>query len=298
MTTKTGRLVRRVGEQTRAPTVPGCSQISPKRCQATISTYLHRRTDSLCTSLSSSGVGMIQANSRWTTRVLLHPSSSSKGIFYKLVSTKSAIRQGLYAPKRSENDAFSSRRASKNASDFKRRPPTVSSTSKSSRYERGQSSSPFRRAFRSSAAADDAEVGNEGLVRSRIQDRMEKSDGRPHMQEHRSSDSVSITYTTPASEFLYGTNVVSAALQMNRRKLYKFYVYQGQLGAASDQQMALRKLALERGVPIQRLGLDESRKMDKMSGGRPHNVIPPESNPDGAQTDSGAGICAGSLPTA
>ena len=83
---------------------------------------------------------------------------------------------------------------------------------------------------------------------------------------------LTIPYTTPASEFLYGTSVVTAALKSNRRKLYKLYMYNGENREVANQDEAMRKLALAAGVEIVQVGRDWMRLMDKMSAGRPHNV--------------------------
>ena len=83
---------------------------------------------------------------------------------------------------------------------------------------------------------------------------------------------LSIPYTTPASEFLYGTSVVLSALHASRRKLYKLYVYQGDNRDARNQDTKIIKLADERDVRVDRVGGEWLRVMDKMSGGRPHNV--------------------------
>ena len=91
---------------------------------------------------------------------------------------------------------------------------------------------------------------------------------------HESRAPLVIPYTTPASEFLYGTSVVTAALLYPRRKLYKLYIYDGDNREARDQDMSIRRLALERGVVVERVKGDWLRIMDKMSTGRPHNVCP------------------------
>lgn len=87
-----------------------------------------------------------------------------------------------------------------------------------------------------------------------------------------SYDTLAIPYTTPASEFLYGTSVVSAALKSRRRKLYKLYIYSGENREAHDQDLSLRKMALAAGVQVTQVQGDGLRLMDKMSTGRPHNV--------------------------
>lgn len=83
---------------------------------------------------------------------------------------------------------------------------------------------------------------------------------------------MSMPYTTPASEFLYGTSVVVAALLSSRRKIYKLYIYDGDNREVRDQDTKIRTMAHERGVVVQRVKGDWLRLMDKMSAGRPHNV--------------------------
>lgn len=90
---------------------------------------------------------------------------------------------------------------------------------------------------------------------------------------------LSIPYTTPASEFLYGTSVVTAALKSDRRKLYKLYLYNGENRENVSQNMGIRKLALSRGVEVSKVQGDWLRMMDKMSAGRPHNGYILEASP-------------------
>ena len=91
--------------------------------------------------------------------------------------------------------------------------------------------------------------------------------------QHRESDMhLSIPYTTPASEFLYGTSVVTSALLASHRKLYKLYIYNGDNREARDQDKRIEKLARDRSVVIERVRGGWLRLMDKMSMGRPHNV--------------------------
>ncbi|KAL9105036.1 MAG: hypothetical protein Q9163_000049 [Psora crenata] len=82
---------------------------------------------------------------------------------------------------------------------------------------------------------------------------------------------LTIPYTTSASEFLYGTSVIQAALQASRRKLYKLYVYDGDKGALRGQDPGIRGLASQKNLPIKKVKGDWLRLMDKMSQGRPHN---------------------------
>ncbi|KAL2001730.1 hypothetical protein VTN02DRAFT_1342 [Thermoascus thermophilus] len=90
----------------------------------------------------------------------------------------------------------------------------------------------------------------------------------------------SIPYTTPASEFLYGTTAVEAALRCTRRKLYKLYIYQGpEEDELSETKIALRKLALSKGVQAKTVYAGWDRLLDKMSAGRPHNGVILEASP-------------------
>ncbi|MCJ1475149.1 hypothetical protein MMC13_003809 [Lambiella insularis] len=90
---------------------------------------------------------------------------------------------------------------------------------------------------------------------------------------------LSIPYTTPASEFLYGTSVVLAALRSPRRKLYKLYIYQGEHRAGDNQDEKVKKFALARGVEVFRVKNDWLSLLDKMSAGRPHNGYVLEASP-------------------
>ena len=90
---------------------------------------------------------------------------------------------------------------------------------------------------------------------------------------------LSMPYTTPASEFLYGTSVITAALLSSRRKLYKLYIYSGDNREVHEQDHGIRELALKRGVVVDRVKGDWLRLMDKMSAGRPHNGYILEASP-------------------
>jgi 21S rRNA (GM2251-2'-O)-methyltransferase len=92
---------------------------------------------------------------------------------------------------------------------------------------------------------------------------------------------LSIPYTTPASEFLYGTSVVEAALRSRReprRKLYKLYVYNGENRDSGDGREAIERLAKKTNVPII-YHTESPRLLDKMSAGRPHNGYILEASP-------------------
>lgn len=93
---------------------------------------------------------------------------------------------------------------------------------------------------------------------------------------------LSIPYTTPASEFLYGTSVVEAALKSKRdlrRKHYKLYIYTGENRENAQQDLDLERLARRSGVEVSRVGADWLPMLDKMSGSRPHNGYILEASP-------------------
>lgn len=93
---------------------------------------------------------------------------------------------------------------------------------------------------------------------------------------------ISIPYTTPASEFLYGTSVVEAALKSKsvpRRKNYKLYIYTGEKRENIARDADLERLARRSGIEVARVGPDWLPLLDKMSGSRPHNGYILEASP-------------------
>ncbi len=122
----------------------------------------------------------------------------------------------------------------------------------------------------------------------------EAIDERP---PRKSNAPLAIPYTTPASEFLYGHSVVSAALKFSRRKFYKLYLYNGASAEVRGQDREVRKLALAANMEVTRVGNDWLKLMDKMSGGRPHNVRRYLAQPNTEQADglSLAGLYSRSL---
>ncbi|KXG53076.1 tRNA/rRNA methyltransferase, SpoU [Penicillium griseofulvum] len=88
-----------------------------------------------------------------------------------------------------------------------------------------------------------------------------------------------IPYTTPASEFIYGTSAVEAALRCSRRQLYKLYIYQSTDEELSAAKMTIRKLALSKNITVKMAFAGWDRLMDKMSAGRPHNGCILEASP-------------------
>ncbi|KAI9740852.1 MAG: hypothetical protein M1818_004457 [Claussenomyces sp. TS43310] len=93
---------------------------------------------------------------------------------------------------------------------------------------------------------------------------------------------LSIPYTTPASEFLYGTSVVQAALRSHRRprrQLYKLYIYTGENRDHIERDVDIERFAKKIHVETVRVGNEWLRLMDKMSAGRPHNGYILEASP-------------------
>ncbi|KAH8701919.1 Alpha/beta knot methyltransferase [Talaromyces proteolyticus] len=80
-----------------------------------------------------------------------------------------------------------------------------------------------------------------------------------------------IPYTTPASEFLYGTSSVEAALRCTRRQIHKLYIYQRPDEDLTPEKVTMRKMALARGITVKMAFAEWDRILDRMSGGRPHN---------------------------
>ena len=95
---------------------------------------------------------------------------------------------------------------------------------------------------------------------------------RSYSGEDEASEPLTLPYTTPASEFLYGRSVVVAAMEAKRRKLYKLYIHQGPKRNNDQSDMSMRKRALNLGIPVERVTSEGLRMMDRMSEGRPHNV--------------------------
>ncbi|KUI59599.1 rRNA methyltransferase 1, mitochondrial [Cytospora mali] len=84
---------------------------------------------------------------------------------------------------------------------------------------------------------------------------------------------VSLPYATAASQFLYGTSTVEAALQANRRKLYRLYIYKGKdrRNKSLEKDMAIGDLAKRRGLKVEYVDEAALPMLNKMSGSRPHN---------------------------
>ncbi len=104
-------------------------------------------------------------------------------------------------------------------------------------------------------------------------------------------EEISIPYTTAASQFLYGTSVVKAALHESRRKLYKLYIYAGENRQNVERDAAIDRLAQRRGVSTQYLTNDAM--MSKMAGNRPHNGYILEASPLPQSPVTGLGAFSG-----
>ncbi|PKY07423.1 hypothetical protein P168DRAFT_309166 [Aspergillus campestris IBT 28561] len=89
----------------------------------------------------------------------------------------------------------------------------------------------------------------------------------------------SIPYTTPASEFIYGTNAVEAALRCSRRQLYTLYLYQAFGEELSPAKSTIRKVAYMKNLKVKMAYGEWDKLLDKMSAGRPHNGCILEASP-------------------
>jgi 21S rRNA (GM2251-2'-O)-methyltransferase len=119
---------------------------------------------------------------------------------------------------------------------------------------------------------DDDSHPDSGRARSRVY-RREYVGPRAHSREdskemlHRS-----IPYTTAASEFIYGTSAVNAAIRAGRRKCYKLYVHGSGFARTDPGAKALVVRAKAARIPIQFTeGPDWKNAFDRMTQKRPHN---------------------------
>ncbi|KAJ5781685.1 uncharacterized protein N7518_010168 [Penicillium psychrosexuale] len=135
----------------------------------------------------------------------------------------------------------------------------------------------------------DSPFAQSGRERPSMDEPREKEPARP--RAHRVTRSMpervkenvkvpdTIPYTTPASEFIYGTSAVEAALRCSRRQLYKLYIYQSTEEELSAAKVTIRKLALSKNIAVKMAFAGWDRLMDKMSAGRPHNGCILEASP-------------------
>ncbi|KAI0574904.1 RNA methyltransferase [Pyrenophora tritici-repentis] len=87
----------------------------------------------------------------------------------------------------------------------------------------------------------------------------------------------SLPYTTAASEFIYGTRSVLAAIKANRRKFYKLYIHARGMENSQAIKSTIRSLKLFHITT--EVGDEYMRAMDKASNGRPHNGLILEASP-------------------
>ncbi|ROV96840.1 hypothetical protein VMCG_07893 [Cytospora schulzeri] len=92
---------------------------------------------------------------------------------------------------------------------------------------------------------------------------------------------VSLPYATAASQFLYGTSTVEAALNASRRKLYRLYIYKGKdrRSKSLEKDTAIGDLARRRGIRVDYVDEAALPMLNKMSGSRPHNGHVLEASP-------------------
>lgn len=87
---------------------------------------------------------------------------------------------------------------------------------------------------------------------------------------------LAVPYTTAASEFLYGTFAVQAALRANKRQLYKLYIWCGdgtELQGDDQETKQTVRLANAIKLPVERVGGSWAPLLDRMSDRRPHNGV-------------------------
>ncbi|OTB06960.1 hypothetical protein M426DRAFT_318328 [Hypoxylon sp. CI-4A] len=110
----------------------------------------------------------------------------------------------------------------------------------------------------------------------------EQNDGQTTFRRSSPRDHgpVRILRTTAASQFLYGTSVVEAALKETTRQIYKLYIYCGENRRDDSRNIGLERKAERAGIPVTKVTDTEGlRMMDKMSEGRPHNGCIIEASP-------------------
>jgi len=82
---------------------------------------------------------------------------------------------------------------------------------------------------------------------------------------------LSVPYTTAASEFLYGSNTVLAALRAQRRKLYHLYLSPGAYNRETGNAQQVVEVARKAGIRVDHNA--NVRLLDKMADNRPHNGV-------------------------
>lgn len=92
----------------------------------------------------------------------------------------------------------------------------------------------------------------------------------PQLSEENDNHPVRVPYTTAASTFVYGYNAVLAALRARRRKLHALYIGPRSESREQDTQMLV---SLARTADLKVTRNANTRLLDKMSDGRPHNGV-------------------------
>lgn len=106
--------------------------------------------------------------------------------------------------------------------------------------------------------------------RTTHQQRQQREDEERIQRHLQSIAPAALSYTTAASEFLYGYSTVLAAIKAGRRKFYKLYIHSRGMNNVGKDGIKQRARAL--GVDIQEVGDNYLQALDKASSGRPHNV--------------------------
>jgi 21S rRNA (GM2251-2'-O)-methyltransferase len=233
---------------------------------------------------SASSSGRSKDKQSYGSRSHARPSEASGRELYPSLSPRKVSPESSFGNHKStEGSLYNSKSHRPSKSGGSDRHPSLSSSE-------GLSTSNF-----GSASSADRRPLDRYTSEPKFIDRSSKYDGASAAREERLSshglkitqafDSripLSIPYTTPASEFLYGTSVVEAALSSQReprRKLYKLYIYTGENREDPDQDARLERLARRSGIEVVRAGKEWIRVMDKMSAGRPHNGYILEASP-------------------
>lgn len=110
-------------------------------------------------------------------------------------------------------------------------------------------------------------------------DRRQEENGPPYGRRSTARDFTpnehvprTLPYTTAASEFIYGTFAVNAAVRAGRRRLYKLYIHGNDDNHDSIGVRAAQKRAEEAGVEVVKVSGTAWRQLfDRMANGRPHN---------------------------
>jgi 21S rRNA (GM2251-2'-O)-methyltransferase len=213
------------------------------------------------------------------------PSESSEAGRYPSLSPRKGSTKSKFGPIRStEERSYGSRshdRLSETGASDRYPSPPFGKWSSDSQFD-NTGSTDKRRSDRSTVEPKSFDRSTKYRDLSPAGEEWSSSSGPKFTQIADNRIPLSIPYTTPASEFLYGASVVEAALSSRReprRKLYKFYIYTGENREDPDQDARLERLAKRSGVEVIRAGNEWIRVMDKMSAGRPHNGYILEASP-------------------